>query len=429
MVYIMLLISFILLVPILFFIPLGLHNTGKMVLAGVALLCAALFSFTIQLMPIWQAAPAILVLLVAVGYLLNKREALFQLEHGENTDEIIHDESFASKEDKVQHEEENEEFQEESDESSSNMIIEEEIEALPSISELEPNDVIVEFKPETPEKESEQDFLEEFFDQLDASQSDEQLESKTLEEVAISKENDEQAEPSKDEAENDDFLLELFEGRDVVDNDEDNKIIGFENNDNKETEDEQEDSEPYSEMNELFETLMNDDIRVSASKMEEEDKPSTDNEVITENTEEFDKEGSVLQHDFEEDQEIDEVSEHDHQLQGETGIEELSSEVEEEPQENHPHQLSNNVLNMLMEQIHYYKKNLSELEYEVVLQKAISEASTEKDYFLFAKELLQHYYEINKETEYHVLLEDMKQKLYQYPVLLEQLTWISSLNK
>ena len=84
---------------------------------------------------------------------------------------------------------------------------------------------------------------------------------------------------------------------------------------------------------------------------------------------------------------------------------------------------------MLLEQLHYYKNNLSNLEYEAVLQKAVSEASSEKDYFLFAKELLQHYFEVNKETEYHVLLEDMKQKLYQYPVLLEQLTWISSLNK
>ena len=294
----MLVIGFILLVPILFFIPFGLHKTGKMVLAGVALLCAALFSFTIQLMPIWQAAPAILVLLVAVGYLLNKREALFQLEHGENTDEFSHDESFVSWEEKV-------DLQEGSDESSSKSITEEEIEVTPSDSELEPNDVIIEFESQTLENESEQDFLEGFFDQLDASQNDEQPESKTLEEVAISKENDEQEASSKDMVETDlgdDFLLELFEGRDVVDldNNEVDKISGIQN-DNKETEDEQQDSEPYSEMNELFETLMNDDERVSASEMQEvEDRLYTEDQEMIEDTEGSEKEESVVQHNFEE---------------------------------------------------------------------------------------------------------------------------------
>jgi len=420
----MLVIGFILLVPILFFIPFGLHKTGKMVLAGVALLCAALFSFTIQLMPIWQAAPAILVLLVAVGYLLNKREALFQLEHGENTDEFSHDESFVSWEEKV-------DLQEGSDESSSKSITEEEIEVTPSDSELEPNDVIIEFESQTLENESEQDFLEGFFDQLDASQNDEQPESKTLEEVAISKENDEQEASSKDMVETDlgdDFLLELFEGRDVVDldNNEVDKISGIQN-DNKETEDEQQDSEPYSEMNELFETLMNDDERVSASEMQEvEDRLYTEDQEMIEDTEGSEKEESVVQHNFEEENEIADTFEQDHLLEEETDVQQLPTEVEEP--KNH-HQLSNNVLNMLLEQLHYYKNNLSTLEYEDVLQKAVSEASTEKDYYLFAKELLQHYYEKNNETEYHVLLEDMKQKLNQYPVLLEQLTWISSLNK
>lgn len=427
----MLVIGFILLMPILFFIPFGLHKTGKMVLAGVALLCAALFSFTIQLMPIWQAAPAILVLLVAVGYLLNKREALFQLEHGENTDEFSQDESFVSKEEKLQHEEENEKLQEENVESPSNIIIEEEIEVSPSNIEIEPNDVIVEFESETSENENEQDFLEEFFDQLDASQNDEQPESKTLEEVAISKENDEQEASSKDKVETDlgdDFLLELFEGRDVVDldNNEVDKISGIQN-DNKETEDELEDSEPYSEMNELFETLMNDEERVSASEMkEDEERLYTEDQEMIEDTEGSAKEESVAQHNLEEENEIADTFEQDHLLEEETDDQQLPTEVEEPKNQN---QLSNNVLNMLLEQLHYYKNNLSNLEYEAVLQKAVSEASTEKDYYLFAKELLQHYFEKNKENDYHVLLEDMKRKLNQYPVLLEQLTWISSLNK
>lgn len=420
----MLVIGFILLVPILFFIPFGLHKTGKMVLAGVALLCAALFSFTIQLMPIWQAVPAILVLLVAVGYLLNKREALFQLEHGENTDEFSHDELFVSREEKV-------DLQEESDESLSKSITEEEIEVTPSDSELEPNDVILEFEPQTSENESEQDFLEEFFDQLDASQNDEQPESKTLEEVAISKENDEQEAPSKDKVETDlgdDFLLELFEGRDVVDlkNDEFDEISGIQN-EIEENGDEHQDSEPYSEMNDLFETLMNDEERGSASEMEEdEERLYTEDQDMFEVTEGSEKQKSVAQHNVEEESEIADIFEQDHLLEEETNVQQLPPEVEEP--KNH-HQLSNNVLNMLLEQLHYYKNNLSNLEYENVLQKAVSEASTEKDYYLFAKELLQHYFEKNKETEYHVLLEDMKQKLNQYPVLLEQLTWISSLNK
>ncbi|MFD2213787.1 hypothetical protein [Metabacillus endolithicus] len=423
-VYLMLVIGFILLVPILFFIPFGLHKTGKMVLAGVALLCAALFSFTIQLMPIWQAVPAILVLLVAVGYLLNKREALFQLEHGENTDEFSHDELFVSREEKV-------DLQEESDESLSKSITEEEIEVTPSDSELEPNDVILEFEPQTSENESEQDFLEEFFDQLDASQNDEQPESKTLEEVAISKENDEQEAPSKDKVETDlgdDFLLELFEGRDVVDlkNDEFDEISGIQN-EIEENGDEHQDSEPYSEMNDLFETLMNDEERGSASEMEEdEERLYTEDQDMFEVTEGSEKQKSVAQHNVEEESEIADIFEQDHLLEEETNVQQLPPEVEEP--KNH-HQLSNNVLNMLLEQLHYYKNNLSNLEYENVLQKAVSEASTEKDYYLFAKELLQHYFEKNKETEYHVLLEDMKQKLNQYPVLLEQLTWISSLNK
>lgn len=420
----MLVIGFILLVPILFFIPFGLHKTGKMVLAGVALLCAALFTFTIQLMPIWQAAPAILVLLVAVGYLLNKREALFQLEHGENTDEFTHDELFVSREEKV-------DLQEGSDESSSKNITEEEIEVTPSDSELEANDVIIEFESQTSENESEQDFLEEFFDQLDASQNDEQPESKTLEEVAISKENDEQEAPSKDKVETDlgdDFLLELFEGRDVVDL-EDNEVdkISEIQNENEENGDEQQDSEPYAEMNDLFETLMNDEERVSALEMKEnEEGLYTEDQEMIEDTEGSEKEESVAQYNVEEEDEIDDIFEQDHLLEEETNVQQLSSEVEEP--KNH-HQLSNNVLNMLLEQLHYYKNNLSNLEYENVLQKAVSEASTEKDYYLFAKELLQHYFEKNKETEYHVLLEDMKQKLNQYPVLLEQLTWINSLNK
>ncbi|MCM3411113.1 hypothetical protein [Metabacillus litoralis] len=418
-IFLMLVIGFILLVPILFFIPFGLHKAGKMVLAGVALLCAALFSFTIQLMPIWQAAPAILVLLMAVGYLLNKRDALFQLEQGE----FSHDDSFDSREEKV-------DLPEESDESPPKSITEEEIEAPPSDSELEPNNELVEFEPETSENESEQDFLEEFFDQLDANQNDEQPESKTLEEVAVSKENDKQEEPSKDKVKTDlgdDFLLELFEGRDVVDlENDDDKISGIQHDDNKETEDEQKDTEPYSEMNELFETLMNDEERVSASEMKEEDGLYTEDQEMIEDTEGLEKEDSAAQHDVEEENVIDDIFEQDHLPEEEADDQELPSEVEE-PE--NLHQLSNNILNMLLEQLHYYKNNLSNLEYEAVLQKAVSEASSEKDYFLFAKELLQHYFEVNKETEYHVLLEDMKQKLYQYPVLLEQLTWISSLNK
>jgi len=81
-------------------------------------------------------------------------------------------------------------------------------------------------------------------------------------------------------------------------------------------------------------------------------------------------------------------------------------------------------LDMLLNQFQIYKQVLPPADYEQILQKAIEEAKSEKDCFLFAKELLFYYVQTDNKDKYDLLIRDMNEKLRNYPILIQQLLWI-----
>ncbi len=391
---------------------------------SIALLFAALFTFTVQVIPIWQAATAIIVILFSLGYLLSKKQFLFEQEEVfESVD--TRNEVMLMNEEQVTSSQMVEEIVVNEETSIEVPIVE--TDNSEEHMDIENTRVNNDISP----VEKDRDELADFFEQFDKNtQLNEELtiehkaELSSLSEVASTKDNE--GFPKKDEqGGTDDFLLELFEGRESE--------VMDEHNLQNETIDPNVDVSP--DLNDLFENIMND----TPNKDSEEALNDVNNIIVeaeTENSEkvsyeivETEKEVPiqelgevVLDQPI---QEIDETKEKE-LSQNEAGqIRNYTHEDEnidlEEPNNN---DISNSILNMLLDQLHVYKQVLSATEYEKILQKAIEEAKSEKDCFLFAKELLFYYRQTDNKEKYELLLSDMNEKLRKYPLLIQQLLWI-----
>ncbi len=502
-----------------YILPFGIHNVGKMILAGVAILFAALFFFTVQIMPTWQAASAILVLLVALGYLLSKKQMLFELNEAHDAIDTNNEEVLTPVEKQV-------------------------IQVNDTQNELEPIEAEVQEVMDTNESEidvlpnkEEVDYFEEFYSQLDSSSSkdDEMEEHKVVlnsfSEVATTGEEEKYSQQLK-ETLSDDYLLELFEGREIEGITETGTVPAELQQINEERRDLVLEEES-SDLNDLFESLMNndqvegqldedvtekdnlrsiyneeddteikeevlseenveslvkeeddteipeevlseenveslvkeeDDTEIPEEVLSEEDveslvKEEVDTEIPEEVLSEENVESLVKEEDdteipeevlLEEDVEslvkVEDDTEIPEEVLSEENVEspakeEDATEIPEEvlskemvesliddsesQNEGNRRELSNDLLDMLLEQFIEYKKVLPAKQFEQILQQAINKATSEKDYFLFAKELLFYYLQTENVKKFEELSEMMNEKLKHYPILIEQLSWVN----
>ncbi|MGM0874440.1 MAG: hypothetical protein ACQEWV_06480 [Bacillota bacterium] len=214
--YVFTFIGFLILLPILYLIPIGIHRTGKLVLAVIALVSSNLFILSSQMIPIWQAAFAVFVLIVAATYLLNKKDLLFSQEQDDDFDENIFDDSSEKAEvisidnvvepDSIAVEINESENMNNRSNDLSEPVTENPLEEVAVA-------MIVEKTVVQPLDQDEQDFLDEFFNQLDSSDNklskvDENESKIIISEVTASQESSEEK-----DSEQDYFFAELFEDR------------------------------------------------------------------------------------------------------------------------------------------------------------------------------------------------------------------------
>ena len=386
--------------PIMYILPIGIHKRGKIVLVGIALLGATLFTFTIQVIPIWQAAAAIIVILLSLGFLFSKNPFLFEqvevIETVENRNEItvMNEEQInSSKKTTIEAEESVPETDNTASVEARNMV---------------DNDV----SPIEEEKDDLVDFFKEFdtnTHMIDEVSDGQKTELNTLSEVASAIEKETFI--TRDEKGiSDDFLLELFEGRDSE------EIIDHN------TKEEMSETKTNLSLgiNDFFENMMNDTPYKNVGEASDKAKDMmVDSEL--ENIEILTGEKVVIEENYEFMETIIEEP-----LQKEAGdVEEsILEEMDMKPESTNKTDVSNHILDMLLDQLHIYKQFLPATEYEHVLQKAVQEAKSEKDCFLFAKELLIYYLQTDNKEKYDLLVSDMNEKLKNYPILIEQLRWI-----
>lgn len=422
--YLFTLVGFLILVPILLIVPIGLNKKGKLILSSVALLCSAMFTFTLQVIPTWQSALAILILLAAIAYLLRDKEALFETEIlDEDIEELVWEDNKAF-DSTIELYGDSESVQKVNDidkaADTTNENIYEEIneEVLKEEAELENT-----IQAQNSESQvQEENFFEDFFDSLDSREDLQSRETSRSEDNEIIKQTAATIESSAEQEEekelnSDDLLLELFEGRDQVEHKEDHSSV-------YESVDEFGITETSSR-DDLFETLISE-----YSEKQNEDSPlHTSMEDNNTKTEEISLQLSDYKDVENEKREIEENTDEVALIEIDdihlNTITDHSVEVEEIQETTRDNDfLQNDVLDMLLDQFLVYKKSLSSEEYEEVLKKAIEDSKSPKECFLFSKELLIHYQECSIDREYDLFLSEISRKLEKYPLLVEQLTWI-----
>jgi len=377
-----------------YIVPFGIHIKGKMVLAAIALLCAALFTISIHVIPAWQAAAAIFVILVLVGYLLSVKQVLFEQEKLHEVDDL----GIEVKDQR------------------NNGLVENTqtipIESFVETDDIEKEKISNEEKSDMSavkggEKEEVADSVEQFEENpwMNEELSNEhKAKINSLSEVAATID-DETVLKTDKHGVYDDFLFELFEGRESQEIIEENKTEKV--------------NDPHmgvsNDWNELFENLMND--------KDSRDILETSDSLVVE-FESGNKE-KVFYEENVEDEVMVEI--HEGILPKEEGNPDediFHIEINTEIQKSNKKDLPNNVLDMLLNQFQIYKQVLPPADYEQILQKAIEEAKSEKDCFLFAKELLFYYVQTDNKDKYDLLIRDMNEKLRNYPILIQQLLWI-----
>ncbi|TXC90108.1 hypothetical protein FS935_13670 [Metabacillus litoralis] len=422
--YLFTLVGFLILVPILLLVPIGLNKKGKLILSGVALLCSAMFTFTLQVIPTWQSALAILILLAAIAYLLRDKEALFETEFlDDDTEELVWEDekAFDSTIELVVNSENVQkvnDIDKAADTTNENIYEEINEEVLKEEAELENT-----IQAQNSESQvQEENFFEDFFDSLDSREDLQSRETSSSEDNEIIKETAATIESSEEQEEekelnSDDLLLELFEGRDQVEHKEDHSSV-------YESVDEFGITETSSR-DDLFETLINE-----YSEKQNEDSPlhtsMEDNNTKSEEVSQQLPDYKVVEN---EERKIEENTDEAALIEIDdihfNQITDHSAEVEEIQENTRDSDfLQNDILDMLLDQFSVYKKSLSSEEYEEVLKKAIEDAKSPKECFLFSKELLIHYQECLVDGEYDLFLSEISRKLEKYPLLVEQLTWI-----
>lgn len=420
--YLFTLVGFLILVPILLLVPIGLNKKGKLILSGVALLCSAMFTFTLQVIPTWQSTLAILILLAAIAYLLRDKEGLFETEFlDEDTEELIwEDEKAFDSTIELGVNSENvqkvNDIDKAADTTNENIYEEINEEVLKEVAELENT-----IQAQNSESQvQEENFFEDFFDSLDSREDLQSRETSSSEDKEIIKETAatiESSEEEEKELNSDDLLLELFEGRDQVEHKEDHSSV-------YESVDEFGITETSSR-DDLFETLISE-----YSEKQNEDSPlHTSMEDNNTKSEEVSQQLSDYTDVKNEEREIEENTDEAALIEIDdihlNQITDHSAEVEEIQENTRDNDfLQNDVLDMLLDQFSVYKKSLSSDEYEEVLKMAIEDAKSPKECFLFSIELLIHYQECSVDGEYDLFLSEISRKLEKYPLLVEQLTWI-----
>lgn len=423
--YLFTLVGFLILVPILLLVPIGINKKGKLILSGVALLCSAMFTFTLQVIPTWQSALAILILLAAIAYLLRDKEALFETEVLEDDAEELVWKDENAFDSTIELGVNSESVQKVNDidkaADTTNKNIYEEMNEEVSKEKADFVDSNQARNSET--QVQEENFFEDFFDSLDSREDLQSRETSNSEdneiikETAATIESREEIELEEKELNADDLLLELFEGRDQVEHKEDHSSV-YESLDEfgiTET----------SSRDDLFETLLSED-----SEKQNEDAPlHTSMEDNNTKSEDLIQQLSDYTHVENEEKEIEETNDELPLIEIEDiAFNEITdhsvgvAEIQENTRDNDF--LQNDVLDMLLDQFAVYKKSLSSEEYEEVLKKAIEDAKSPKECFLFSKELLIHYQECSIDGEYDLFLSEITQRLEKYPLLVEQLTWI-----
>ncbi|MCM3441954.1 hypothetical protein ACUIJN_07730 [Metabacillus halosaccharovorans] len=385
--FLLLLAGFVLLVPIMYIVPFGIHIKGKMVLAALALLCAALFTISIHVIPAWQAAAAIFVILVLIGYLLSKKQVLFEQEKLHEVDDI----GIEVKDER------------------NNGLVENTLTI--TIESFVKTDDIENEKSDMSAVKGKMEEISDSVEQFDENNwlneeltNEHKAEITSLAEVATTIDDETVLKVDK-QGVSDDFLFELFEGRESQEIIEDNKAENV--------------NEPNlgvtNDLNELFENLMNDkDTRNILG---------TSDPLIVE-FESLNREKVFYEENVEREVKVEIYEGNLPKEEGNPDEDIFHIEINTEVQKSNKNDLPNNVLDMLLNQFQIYKQVLPPADYEQILQKAIQEAKSEKDCFLFAKELLFYYVQTDNKDKYDLLIRDMNEKLRNYPILIQQLLWI-----
>jgi hypothetical protein len=436
--YLLSVLSFILLVPIFYFIPTGFSKKGKLTVLTVSFLLAAFGLFANGSLGLWKTVLILFILILFITYLLNSRMQTSLFESAEDAEEAI--QSFESTElagayqplsypvhTSIEKEEKNDDV----DVSQSDENIERSDSFEFEIGDIEPIDSheneIDEIKP----IDSLEDGLIDQSDFLEKEASEGYEEDHVMEETAVS------LFEEKEDLYLDELLLTDNVEEEIEDQfDSDEAAINKENIENEanymaelekiimESEPEQEHPEDEtieteSHIGQKMDTIDIPDVPVmeEIELLELEDLPLNH---YLEETEEM-----IPPNEIEEVQ-IAEAKEEDDEsiLAEEEGI--LPQEEQEEQSDEAKEKLQHQMFQIMLSQIELARKMIDKNKYEQLVKDYMHPGLPLSEYYTFASLLIQHYLTHKEFEKLKSLLDDLEKKYVEYPILLQEIKFLQT---
>ncbi|ANB59971.1 hypothetical protein GFC30_2887 [Anoxybacillus amylolyticus] len=383
------LLAFVVAIPLLFMLPLGLSRRGKMVALFVSLLLSLLAATASAVFPLWQLSLLLLLMAIAITYVLDRRfgHVLYAIVEEEDELFTVEEEAIA-----VQSFDKKQQL----------------APSFPNLSDVQLNaetetiaDELAPLQPSDSEV-------------RDGAELDDWLEEDTLEENSIA------AEKAPDAWTEEDYLpplsLEEYETMtkpavaDDVENDD-----TFEWLEDSERLDELEEKLERTSDNSLEETTLPIELGLDALLEEEGAFERASDNLMEETILLEPKLGALFEEEIVPSESLDEL------LEADEPTEQLATlNVASMPSE---------LMQTIIDELHFIRQFVGGNEFEQRLLQCMQPSLSDHDYYVFAKMLIEHYL---FEKEYDKLsswLIHLRERFSRYPVLLEEIQFLSHIEK
>ncbi|MDL0436262.1 MULTISPECIES: hypothetical protein [unclassified Niallia] len=423
--YVLALFSLILIVPIVYFLPLGFTKKGKWWIIGAALLTSVCGLLTQRLFAWWQTVLLMLLFLIIFTYIFIKKSPEMMFEAEEEMDEEDYDWEMATAQQVTQR-------------NSTWDIKSEKLPAAAEVKEVEP--VL------TAEKANDEEDIiipavsvEEEFMKSDFSAKEDVNNSAVADEIIIGELEDAEEIPAME------VLTSPTENA-VAEHSAESfsymeELEMLMNSDENETQQENKQSKTAAEFADFDMSLLEDADQAAASVEDDQDAvtPAANDESLKEQ----EVDDFVINPDLLEREEIDTAAEdllpdilaHKEPLL-ELSTEKISEEenIKEESMEEvdviedevtvKDNRVAHQVINNTLMQLDLMKNSLSREEYEAILLKCLTETLPLHEYFALSNLLIEHYVQHNESSKLRSLFVQLQTKYQLEPIILEQLSFM-----
>ncbi|MED5102171.1 hypothetical protein P9858_18775 [Niallia circulans] len=396
-VYILAVMSLIFVVPVLYFLPLGLSNRGKFTIIGLAFCISAIGLLSRELFSFWQSILIMLLFLISASYLLLKNWSTILFVMPEDVEDSVIEKRQEPRETK--------------DLKTTQNDVELEEDIIPFVPEVNQEDILT----------NEAEIIQE----------------ETVESIGMNLDVMKHLEVVKQEEE---FLLSIEE--EVIDREIDKEIDKepvetnylaeiekmLEENDPSTAIKTSEEIDEEDQIEEIFFSIGEDaEVAVSVEKMEQEQlwNDLADNAITEE-------EKTILS------EEMTAISEHIEEVQEDSAVEMMDEQAElslEQSQENQigldgdKHEnvvsgLAHKIINNTLAQLELLQNAMDMEEFETVLTQCLKKPIPLNEYFAYSALLIDVYVQNKEEGKLENLLYSLREKFMEQPIVLEQIKFM-----